>query len=124
MSSSRRRPELRLSISQGRDAREIQLPPSSGKYFLLTSPFIEQIIFGSPERLADAPEIALSAAKGLAETNPFVFFADSAILAPLRAHLLLLRALMRELAEQGGHSDGRDRRSERGHVDGLMGETI
>ena len=73
-----------------------------------------QIIFGSPERLANAPEIALSAAKGLAETNPFVFLADSAILAPLRAHLLLLRALMRELAEQGGHSDGRDRRSERG----------
>ena len=44
-----------------------------------------QIIFGRPERLADAPAIALSASKGLAETNPFVFLADSAILAPLRA---------------------------------------
>src|SRR5438477_462717 len=42
MSSSRRRPERRLSISQGRDAREIQLPPSAGKCFLLTSPFIER----------------------------------------------------------------------------------
>src|SRR5436190_23698084 len=42
MSSSRRRPERRLSIAQGRDAREIQLPPSAGKCFLLTSPFIER----------------------------------------------------------------------------------
>src|SRR5947207_6221125 len=43
MSSSRRRPERRLSIAQGRDAREIQLPPSAGKCFLLTSPFIERM---------------------------------------------------------------------------------
>src|SRR5438477_460720 len=43
MSSSRRRPERRLSIAQGRDAREIQLPPSAGKCFLLTSPFIERV---------------------------------------------------------------------------------
>src|SRR5207249_2265292 len=43
MSSSRRRPEQQLSISQGRDAREIQLPPSAGKCFLLTSPFIERM---------------------------------------------------------------------------------
>src|SRR5437764_9598970 len=42
MSSSRRRPERRLSIAQGRDAREIQLPPSAWKCFLLTSPFIER----------------------------------------------------------------------------------
>src|SRR5438552_6408671 len=51
MSSSRRRPERRLSIAQGRDAREIQLPPSAGKCFLLTSPFIERmrhIILRSP----------------------------------------------------------------------------
>src|SRR5437762_10704326 len=51
MSSSRRRPERRLSIAQGRDAREIQLPPSAGKCFLLTSPFIErmrQIILRRP----------------------------------------------------------------------------
>src|SRR2546425_7364622 len=51
MSSSRRRPELRLSISQGRDGSQYhrggtpEKSPSSGKYFLLTSPFIEQIIF-------------------------------------------------------------------------------
>src|SRR2546422_2301525 len=50
MSSSRRRPELRLSISQGRDGSQYhrggtpEKSPSSGKYFLLTSPFIEQII--------------------------------------------------------------------------------
>src|SRR5207249_6702652 len=50
MSSSRRRPERRLSIAQGRDAREIQLPPSAGKCFLLTSPFIER-----GGRRADAP---------------------------------------------------------------------
>jgi len=41
--------------------------------------------FRSPERLADAPEIALSASKGLAETNPFVFLANLAILTSLRA---------------------------------------
>src|SRR2546426_1140025 len=47
MSSSRRRPELRLSISQGRDGSQYhrggtpEKSPSSGKYFLLTSPFIE-----------------------------------------------------------------------------------
>src|SRR2546426_3438164 len=54
MSSSRRRPELRLSISQGRDGSQYhrggtpEKSPSSGKYFLLTSPFIEQIIFWKP----------------------------------------------------------------------------
>src|SRR5436309_4998937 len=62
MSSSRRRPERRLSIAQGRDAREIQLPPSAGKCFLLTSPFIERmrhIILRKPvaaARLVRAPE--------------------------------------------------------------------
>src|SRR2546428_13639887 len=49
MSISRRRPELRLSISQGRDGSQYlrcgtpEKSPSSGKYFLLTSPFIEQL---------------------------------------------------------------------------------
>src|SRR2546428_1401232 len=57
MSSSRRRPELRLSISQGRDGSQYhrggtpEKSPSSGKYFLLTSPFIEQIIFGGCKSL-------------------------------------------------------------------------
>src|SRR5947207_5541933 len=57
MSSSRRRPERRLSIAQGRDAREIQLPRSAGKCFLLTSPFIErvrQIILRRPRGERDA----------------------------------------------------------------------
>src|SRR6184192_4397323 len=52
MSSSRRRPERRLSIAQGRDAREIQLPPSAGKCFLLTSPFIEPWLAVPIQRLA------------------------------------------------------------------------
>src|SRR5437773_1891172 len=81
MSSSRRRPEQQLSISQGRDAREIQLPPSAGKCFLLTSPFIErvrQIILRSPgcrltslgpchseHAVATARTLPLSEAKGL-----------------------------------------------------------
>ncbi len=44
MSSSRRRPEPRLSISLGRDVREKPTTPSMGKCFLLTSPFIEQLL--------------------------------------------------------------------------------
>ena len=47
-----------------------------------------QIIFGSPERLANAPELALSASKGLAETKPFVCLTNLAILMPLRRSVL------------------------------------
>src|SRR5205814_8571243 len=66
MSSSRRRPERRLSIAQGRDAREIQLPPSAGKCFLLTSPFIERVRHiilrspGLPRPLRDVAQVPLS----------------------------------------------------------------
>src|SRR5437763_14428762 len=66
MSSSRRRPERRLSIAQGRDAREIQLPPSAGKCFLLTSPFIERVRHiilrspGLPRPLRDVVQVPLS----------------------------------------------------------------
>src|SRR5437764_14907972 len=69
MSSSRRRPERRLSIAQGRDAREIQLPPSAGKCFLLTSPFIERvrhIILRSPGAAAPPEGCRASPAFGLA----------------------------------------------------------
>src|SRR6266568_3470399 len=61
MSSSRRRPELRLSISQGRDGSQYhrggtpEKSPSSGKYFLLTSPFIEQIIFWASPGACGSP---------------------------------------------------------------------
>src|SRR5205814_6880610 len=71
MSSSRRRPERRLSIAQGRDAREIQLPPSAGKCFLLTSPFIERLSIAQGR---DAREIQLppSAGKCFLLTSPFI----------------------------------------------------
>src|SRR2546428_826534 len=75
MSSSRRRPELRLSISQGRDGSQYhrggtpEKSPSSGKYFLLTSPFIEQIIF-APGVVATARVLCRGLLQDQKATNP------------------------------------------------------